>query len=54
MKVNYINFEKNPGIIEQCNFNDIGSISFFQWFTEFDLGGGVSSTVCIWRIKYKN
>ena len=54
MNITYENFIPKCQIIEQCNFDRIGGVSFFQWFTEADLGGGVKSTVCIWRIKYKN
>jgi len=54
MNVTYENFLPKPQVIEQCYFGNIHRIAFFQWLTEFDMGGGVSSTVCIWRIKYKN
>lgn len=54
MQVRYENKIAKPEVIEQCNFAGLDMVSFFLWFTEFDMGGGVSSTVCIWRIKYKN
>jgi hypothetical protein len=42
-------------IIEQCNYHDQGTISFFSWIDEEPIQiTGDSHTVAIFRVKWKD